>query len=183
MRNYIACGFFVRGRAHWLLVLNLPWVQHVPRASTCLRHWQHLRSQLFGLLTWRRPASRREKAGDTVACPRANLIRANETLRRQNQLNVRFHRQSKHVETARENIRLRQQLGWKEKSSPWKLKLARVIGTRSGKLVAYRADRPRHVSTASAGEPASAHHGRPHWSGVGGGMTSARVVLIGRSQL
>jgi len=56
--------------------------------------------------------------------PKSELIRANETLRRQNAELRLLAVQA--AETARENDRLRQFVGW-QKQTPWKLKLARVL--------------------------------------------------------
>lgn len=63
------------------------------------------------------------RTGDALL-PRNELIRANEALRRQNaELRLQL---IQAAETARENDRLRQLVGW-EKQTPWKRKLARVI--------------------------------------------------------
>lgn len=63
------------------------------------------------------------RTGDSLL-PRSELIRANEALRRQNNELRLLAMQS--AETARENDRLRQLVGW-QKQAPWKLKLARVL--------------------------------------------------------
>ena len=63
------------------------------------------------------------RTGDSLL-PKGELIRANEALRQQNQeLRVQA---MQAAETARENDRLRQLIGW-QKQVPWKLKLARVL--------------------------------------------------------
>jgi rod shape-determining protein MreC len=63
------------------------------------------------------------QAGDTLI-PRRELLRQLEGLRQENQ---RLRIKAKQAEeTARENHRLRQLLGWQQQA-PWKLKLARVV--------------------------------------------------------
>ena len=56
--------------------------------------------------------------------PRRELLKLNESLRRENQQLPLQAMQAE--ETARENARLRQLLGWQQQTS-WKLKLARVV--------------------------------------------------------
>lgn len=100
-----------------LLVLNLP-------GSTAARLKLAIGSiflPLFGVTGAAQQAT--AKAGDALL-PKSEFIRANEALRRQNQ-ELRFQLMQA-GETTRENIRLRQLVGWNEKS-PWKLKLAHVI--------------------------------------------------------
>lgn len=64
------------------------------------------------------------KATDAVL-PRGELIRRNEVLLRENeQLRIQAVR---FAEIARENDRLRRQIGWQEDHREWKLKLAHVI--------------------------------------------------------
>jgi rod shape-determining protein MreC len=63
------------------------------------------------------------KAGDAVTT-RTELLKENDSLRRENQELQLQAMQAQ--ETARENARLKQLLGWKQ-SKPWKLKLARVV--------------------------------------------------------
>lgn len=78
---------------------------------------------LFGLATAAHNAS--EHAANQLL-PRSELIRQNDQLRRENQQLQLTAAQA--AESARENARLRQLVGWREQS-PWKgrLKLARVI--------------------------------------------------------
>ena len=77
---------------------------------------------LFGLSITAQGAA--EKAGNAVL-PRSDLIHQNEGLRLENQqLHLRI---TQAEEVWRENSRLRQLLDWRARS-PWKLKLARVIG-------------------------------------------------------
>jgi rod shape-determining protein MreC len=100
-----------------LLVLNLP-----GRATARLKPAiGGLFLPLFGV------AGAAQQTGDKAAAallPKPELIRANESLRRQNQELRLLAIQA--GETSRENARLRQIVGWKEKS-PWKLRLARVM--------------------------------------------------------
>jgi len=56
--------------------------------------------------------------------PRSELLKENETLRREQQQHRFESLQTE--ETTRENARLRQLLGWEQKA-PWKLKLAKII--------------------------------------------------------
>ena len=76
---------------------------------------------LFGLNHFTHNAA--EKTGETVV-PRGELLRQNETLRRENEQ----HRlqQIQDQEVARENARLRQAFAWQQQH-PWKLKLANVV--------------------------------------------------------
>ena len=63
------------------------------------------------------------KAGDAITT-RSELLKEIDTLRRQNQeLQMQSMRAQ---ETSRENLRLRQLVGWKQ-TKPWKLKLASVV--------------------------------------------------------
>jgi rod shape-determining protein MreC len=76
---------------------------------------------LFGLAN-----STQQAAGDAedAVVPRRELLRQNEALRRQNErLGLQLIQAE---ETARENARLRQLVGW-QAQAPWKLKLARVV--------------------------------------------------------
>jgi rod shape-determining protein MreC len=100
-----------------LLVLNLP-------SRTTARLKLALGSiflPLFGVAGGAQQAAAR--AGDTLL-PKSELIRANEALRRQNQ-ELRLQAMPA-AETARENDRLRQLVGW-QKQTPWKLRLAQVL--------------------------------------------------------
>ncbi len=151
-----------------LLVLNLP-------GSTAARLKLALGSvflPLFGVTGASQQAAAR--AGDSLI-PKSELIRANQALREQIQeLRVRAVQAS---EATRENNRLRQFVGWKEKS-PWKLKLANVIardpanwwrtvlidrGTRDE----LRENLPVLTAEGLIGRVSAV------------GLTSARVVLIG----
>ena len=64
-----------------------------------------------------------DKTGETVV-PRGELLRQNETFRRENE--EHHIQQIQDLEVARENARLRQMLGWQQQR-PWKLKLANVV--------------------------------------------------------
>jgi len=100
-----------------LLVLNLP-------SRTTTRFKLALGSiflPLFGVAGGMQQAVAR--TGDSLL-PKSELIRANEALRRQNDA-LRL-QAIQAAETASENDRLRQLVGW-QKQSPWKLKLARVL--------------------------------------------------------
>ena len=112
--HYIALGLIV---LLTLVTLNLP-------SLTTARIKQGIGGlflPLFGL------ASSSQQTADTlenVAVPRRELLRANEELRRKND---RLGLQAMQAEeTARENVRLRQLLGW-QSQTPWRLKLARVV--------------------------------------------------------
>ena len=151
-----------------LLVLNLP-------GSTTARLKLAIGSiflPLFGATGAAQQAA--AKAGDTLL-PKSELIRANETFRRQNQ-ELRFQAMQA-GETTRENIRLRQLVDWKQKT-PWKLKLARVIARDPanwwrtvqidrGSLDGLRENLPVLTPDGLIGRVSAV------------GMTSARVVLIG----
>ena len=151
-----------------LLVLNLP-------GSTAARLKLAIGSiflPLFGVTGGAQQAA--AKAGDSLL-PKSELIHANEALLRQNE-ELRIQAMQA-AETTRENARLRQLIGWKEKS-PWKLKLARVTardpanwwrtiqidrGTRDGLIE----NLPVITTEGLIGRVSAA------------GLTSARVVLIG----
>ena len=100
-----------------LVVLNLP-----GRTTTRLKlAIGSVFLPLFGVAGGAQQVAAR--AGDALL-PKSELIRANEALRRQND-ELRLQAMQA-AETARENDRLRQLVGW-QKQSPWKLKLARVL--------------------------------------------------------
>jgi len=63
------------------------------------------------------------KAGDAITT-RSELLRQNEALRRENQELKVEAMQAR--ETARQNLRLRQMIGWQQ-TQPWKMKLARIV--------------------------------------------------------
>jgi len=63
------------------------------------------------------------KAGDAITT-RSELLRQNESLRRENQELKLQAMQAQ--ETARENLRLRQLVGWQQ-TKPWKLKLGKIV--------------------------------------------------------
>jgi rod shape-determining protein MreC len=114
--HYVALSLIVLAT---LGVLNLP----SGAASRFKLAFSSLFLPLLGLATTAHNAT--EHASATLL-PRSELIRQNEQLRRENQqLQVTAAQAS---ETARENARLRQLVGWRE-HSPWKgkLKLARVV--------------------------------------------------------
>ena len=151
-----------------LLVLNLP-------GGTAVRLKLAIGSiflPLFGVTGGAQQAA--AKAGDTLL-PKSELIHANEALRRQNQeLRVQA---IQAAETLRENTRLRQLVGWKEKSL-WKLKLARVIARDPanwwrtvqidrGSLDNLRENLPVLTPDGLIGRVSAV------------GLTSSRVVLIG----
>lgn len=151
-----------------LLVLNLP-------GSTAARLKLAIGSiflPLFGVTGGAQQAAAR--AGDTLL-PKSELIRANQALRRQNQeLRVQAMQAG---ETTRENTRLRQLVGWQEKS-PWKLKLVRVtardpanwwrtIQIDRGSLDGLRENLPVLTADGLIGRVSAVS------------LTSARVVLIG----
>jgi len=100
-----------------LLVLNLP-----SRTTTRLKPaLGSIFLPLFGVVGAVQQVAAR--TGDSLL-PKSELIRANEALRRQNdELRLQA---IQAAETARENDRLRQFVGW-QKQTPWKLKLARVL--------------------------------------------------------
>jgi rod shape-determining protein MreC len=100
-----------------LLVLNLPG-RTTARLKLAIGG---LFLPLFGLAGATQNAT--DKAGNALV-PRAELVRQNENFRRENQ-QLRL-QAAQSAETARENDRLRQLLGWQQQT-PWKLKLARVI--------------------------------------------------------
>ncbi len=151
-----------------LLVLNLP-------GSTAARLKLAIGSiflPLFGVTGAAQQAT--AKAGDALL-PKSEFIRANEALRRQNQ-ELRFQLMQA-GETTRENIRLRQLVGWNEKS-PWKLKLAHVIARDPanwwrtvlidrGSRDDLRENMPVLTPDGLIGRVSAV------------GLTSARVVLIG----
>ena len=112
--HYIALGLVV---LLTLLVLNLP-------SQTAARLRLGIGSlflPLFGLA-----ASTQQLAGAAgdAALPRWELLKLNEALRRENQ-QLRL-QASQAQETASENARLRQLVGW-QRQKTWKLKLAKVV--------------------------------------------------------
>jgi rod shape-determining protein MreC len=112
--HYIALGLVVLSA---LMILNLP-------SRTTARFKLGIGSvflPLFGLASSAQQLA--ETAGDT-ALPRSELLKEMEKLRRENE-QLRF--QARQAEdTALENARLRQLLGW-QRQAPWKLKLAKVV--------------------------------------------------------
>jgi rod shape-determining protein MreC len=100
-----------------LILLNLP-SQTVVRTKLALGS---VFLPLFGFASSSHQLARR--AGDLVV-PRSELLKQNEVLTRENQ-QYRFEAVQAR-ETARENSRLRQLLGWQQKA-PWHLKLANVV--------------------------------------------------------
>jgi rod shape-determining protein MreC len=112
--NYIALGIVV---VLTLILLNLP-------AHTTARLKAAISSlflPLFGLAHTTDQAA--NKAGDMITT-RSELLKQNEQLHNENQ-ELRL-QAVQAQETARENARLRQNLGWKE-TRPWKGKLAKVV--------------------------------------------------------
>src|ERR1700743_3599433 len=112
--HYIALGIVV---LLTLILLNLP--SHT--AARLKLAIGSLFLPLFGLANSSDQIA--NKAGDAITT-RTELLKENDTLRRQNQ---EFQMEAMQAqETARENARLRALVGWKQ-SKPWKLKLARVV--------------------------------------------------------
>jgi rod shape-determining protein MreC len=112
--HYIALSLIV---LLTLLALNLPG----PTAARLKLTVGSLFVPLFGLA-----GSAHEVAGTAgdALVPRRELLRVIESQRRENQ---RIQLQTMQAEeTARENARLRQLVGW-QRQTPWKLKLARVV--------------------------------------------------------
>jgi len=112
--HYIALGLVV---LLTLIILNLP-------NRTTARLKLGIGSvflPLFGLANSSQQAV--AQAGDTLI-PRRELLKQLDNLRQENQ---QWRIQAMQAEeTARENARLRQLLGW-QRQAPWKLKLARVV--------------------------------------------------------
>ncbi len=112
--HYIALGLIV---LLTLVILNLPGqtTAHLKLGIGSLF------LPLFGLAS-----STQQLAGTTedAILPRRELLRLNESLRQENQ-QLRLQAMQTE-ETARENARLRQFVGW-QRQTPWKLKLARVV--------------------------------------------------------
>ncbi len=113
--HYIALGLVT---VIALVVLNLP-----SRTSAKLKlALGSLFLPLFGLVGLSQQAA--GKATDTLV-PRAELARQVETLTRENQqLRIQLHQLT---EVTRENERLNQLLGWKQRYAQWNLKLAHVV--------------------------------------------------------
>jgi rod shape-determining protein MreC len=112
--HYIALGLIV---LLTLVILNLPG-QTTARLKLGIGS---LFLPLFGLTSSAQQLV--GTAGDAVV-PRGELLKLNEGLRRENQ-QMRLQAMQAE-ETARENARLRQLVGW-QRQTPWKLKLARVV--------------------------------------------------------
>lgn len=114
--HYVALSLIVLAT---LVVLNLP----SDAAARFKLAFSSLFLPLFGLATTAHSVA--EHAGNTLL-PRGELLRLNDQLRNENQQFKLAASQA--AETARENARLRQLVGWREQS-PWKgkLKLARVV--------------------------------------------------------
>jgi len=112
--HYIALGLIV---LLTLVILNLPGqtTAHLKLGVGSLF------LPLFGLAN-----STQQLANSTenAVLPRGELLRSNEALRRENQ-QLRLQAMQAE-ETARENARLRQLVGW-QRQAPWKLKLAKVV--------------------------------------------------------
>jgi len=112
--HYIALGVVV---LLTLILLNLPG-HTVARLKLAVGS---LFLPLFGLANTSDQLA--NKAGDAITT-RSELLKEIDTLRRQNQ---ELQMQSMQAqETGRENLRLRQLVGWKQ-TKPWKLKLASVV--------------------------------------------------------
>jgi rod shape-determining protein MreC len=112
--NYIALGLVV---VLTLIVLNLP-TQTAARLKLAIGS---LFLPLFGLASSSQQLA--NKAGDAVV-PRSELLRQNEAWRQENQqLRLQV---MQGQETAREDARLRELLGWQQ-NTHWKLRLAHVV--------------------------------------------------------
>ena len=112
--HYIALGLVV---LLTLVILNLP---RQPMARIKLGIGS-IFLPLFGVAGSARQAAK--DASDAVL-PRRELVKQNETLRRENQ---QLHIQAMQAEeTLRENARFRQILGWQQQK-PWQLKLGAVV--------------------------------------------------------
>ncbi len=112
--HYIALGLVV---LLTLAILNLP-SQATARLKLGIGS---LFLPLFGLAGSTQQMA--EKAGDAMLS-KGDLLKQLESLRRENE-KLRLQAQQAE-ETARENTRLRQLIGWQQKR-PWKLKLANVV--------------------------------------------------------
>jgi rod shape-determining protein MreC len=113
--HYIALGLVL---LLTLTILNLPGT-----ASARLKHAiGGLFLPLFGLASSSRQLA--ENAGEAVT-PRSQLLKENESLRRENQ-ELRFQAMQA-AETQRENNRLRDLLKWRELNHTWNLRSATVI--------------------------------------------------------
>jgi rod shape-determining protein MreC len=100
-----------------LVILNLP----APAAARLKLAIGSLFVPLFGLATSTQHAA--DRSADAVTS-RAELIRQNTLLRRENQeLRIRA---LQYEETAKENARLHQLVLWQQKA-PWKLRLANIV--------------------------------------------------------
>ena len=112
--HYIALGLVV---LLTLVIFNLP-SQSTARLKLGIGS---LFLPLFGLAS-----SAQQVAGTTESAlvPRRELLKLNDGLRRENQQLRLQAMQSE--ETARENARLRQLVGW-QRQNPWKRKLAKVV--------------------------------------------------------
>ncbi len=112
--QYVALGLVVVSA---LVILNLP-----DRTTARLKlGLGGLFLPLFGLASSSHQLA--GQAGDALV-PRSELVRQNETLRREKE---QWRVQSIQAEEmARENARLRQHWGWQQQQ-PWKLKLANVV--------------------------------------------------------
>jgi rod shape-determining protein MreC len=112
--HYIAIGTVV---LLTLILLNLPG-HTVARLKLAVGS---LFLPLFGLANSADHLA--NKAGDAITT-RTELLRQNEALRRENQELKLEAIQAQ--ETARENLRLRQLVGWQQ-SQPWKFKLGKIV--------------------------------------------------------
>jgi rod shape-determining protein MreC len=112
--HYIALGVVV---LLTLILLNLP--SHT--AARLKLAISSLFLPLFGLANSSDQLA--NKAGDVITT-RAELLKQNESLNRQNQELKLQAMQAQ--ETARENARLRQLVGWQQ-TKPWKLKLGKIV--------------------------------------------------------
>src|SRR5215469_6639567 len=112
--NYIALGIVV---VITLILLNLP-THTTARLKAAI---SSVFLPLFGLAHTTDQAA--NKAGDMITT-RSELLKQNEKLNNENQeLRLQVMQAQ---EVARENARLRQNLGWKE-NHPWRKKLAKVV--------------------------------------------------------
>jgi rod shape-determining protein MreC len=112
--HYIALGLVV---LLTLVILNLP-------SQTTARFKLGIGSLFLPLFGLASSSQQLTGAASDAVVPRGELLKLNEGLRRENQ---QLHLQAlQSQETASENARLRQMVGWQRQQS-WKLKLAKVV--------------------------------------------------------
>jgi rod shape-determining protein MreC len=112
--HYISLGLVV---LLTLVILNLP-------SQTSARFKQGIGSVFLPLFGLASTSQHLTAAAVDAVVPRGELLKQNDGLRRENQ-QLRLQTMQAQ-ETASENARLRQLVGWQQQT-PWKLKLARVV--------------------------------------------------------